>query len=200
MLARVHSLLGVVPLAAYLCLHVYDNWPALQGREAWLDRALHVPGRAWIAPLVLLPMLVHALLGLRRMRTSSGGQSWRAAQWDTRLQAITGLLVVAFVALHVGQVWGVSDGAHSSPRAVYAMLWTSLGQPVLLAAYVLGVSAVCLHLGHGLPRAARTLAPALSQQAWLVLRIGGGLLGLLLWLMFLQLLAYFALGQALLPS
>lgn len=198
MLARIHSLLGVVPLGAYLCLHLYDNWPALGGREPWVDRALHAPSRLWIVLLVLSPMLVHVALGTQRFlrgATNEAGPSGGRA--SSRLQAITGLLVLGFVIFHVSQVWTVSEGPQHSPYDTYAVLFSTLGRPSVLGVYLLGLSAVCFHLAHGLPRAALTFAPTLPGRTLLVVRVASGVLGALLWLMLLQLLAHFALGQAL---
>jgi succinate dehydrogenase / fumarate reductase, cytochrome b subunit len=198
MLARVHSLLGVVPLAAYLCLHLYDNWPALEGREPWVDRALHAPSRPWVLLLVLLPMLVHAALGMQRfLREASSETGPRGGRASSRLQAITGLLVLGFVVFHVSQMWTASQGPQHSPYDAYAVLWSTLGRPPVLGLYLLGVSAVCFHLAHGLPRAALTFAPALPERAVLLVRVASGVLGALLWLMLLQLLAHFALGHGL---
>lgn len=198
MLARVHSLLGVVPLAAYLCLHLYDNWPALGGREPWVDRALHAPSRPWIVLLVVLPMLVHAALGTQRfLREASSEAGPRGGRASSRLQAITGLLVLGFVIFHLSQVWTVSEGPQHSSYVTYAVLWSTLGRPPVLGLYLLGLSAVCFHLAHGLPRAALTFAPGLSGRAVLLIRVASGVLGALLWLMLLQLLAHFALGQGL---
>jgi succinate dehydrogenase / fumarate reductase cytochrome b subunit len=193
MLARVHSLLGVVPLGVFLIVHVYDNWPALRGREPWVDQALHTLPRSWAVALVLVPLGLHAVLGGLRLRRAPE----RPASGLRGLQALTGALVLAFVAYHVSQVWSVSTSPARTPRAVYAALWRALGRPLDLAVYLVGISAVCFHLAHGVPRAAHTLRPALSARALSTLRVLSAVLGLALWLSLLQLLGHFALGQPL---
>jgi succinate dehydrogenase / fumarate reductase cytochrome b subunit len=196
MLARVHSLLGVVPLSAYLFWHLYQTWPALAGREAWVDRALNAPSRVWVIACVLLLLAAHGVLGLARMRRGpaeplTGGRALRA------IQAATGALVLGFVLYHVRQVWGEGEGPHQTPRAAYAALWRNLGRPLDLAIYVIGITAVSFHLAHGLSRAAVTFRLARTERAVTRWRFGAGALGFLLWVAFLQLLAQFALGESL---
>jgi succinate dehydrogenase / fumarate reductase cytochrome b subunit len=200
MLTRVHSLLGLVPLSAYLVMHVYDNWPALRGRELWVDRALHVISRPWVIALFLLPLALHAVLGLVRSRRGSERTELGGSPTLRAIQAVTGALVLGFLLYHLKQAWMVEDGPHSSPYAAYAALWQALGRPSDLAIYLVGVTAVCFHLGHGLSRAAVSWGLARGPRQLLYWRVGAGALGFVLWAMMLQLLAHFALGQALLPT
>jgi succinate dehydrogenase/fumarate reductase cytochrome b subunit (b558 family) len=196
MLARVHSLLGAVPLGAFLLFHLYQTWPVLAGREQWVDRALHSPSRFWIALWVLVPIALHALLGAIRLRRETpnpltGARALRA------IQAATGALVLAFVIYHLLQVWAEAEGPHASERGAYAALWRSLGQPMELAIYLIGVTAVCFHVAHGLSRTAVTFGLARTPAAVRRCRYGAGALGFALWAALLQLLAQFALGEPL---
>jgi succinate dehydrogenase cytochrome b subunit len=198
MLARVHSLLGVVPLGAFLVLHLYDNWPALSGREPWVDRQLHVMSRPWAVALVLVPLGLHALLGAVRFARARRDPRPDPGAGLGKLQAATGALVLGFVIYHVVQVWSVDAGPEHGPRAVYALLWQGLGTPLGLGVYLGGVTLVCFHLGLGLSRAPRQLGwrPGLRGAGYT--RLAAGALGFVLWAMWLQLLAHFALGQPLL--
>lgn len=199
MLARLHTLLGLVPLGAYLLWHLHQTWPVLGDREAWVDRALNAPSRPWIVFVVLVPLALHAALGLVRLRRSqadplSGPRSLRL------IQAATGALVLGFVLYHLQQVWSEAAGPHASPRAPYAVLWRDVGRPLDLAVYLIGITAVCFHLAHGVSRAAVTLALARTPAAVRWCRFGAGAVGFALWLAFLQLLAQFALGEPLIGS
>jgi succinate dehydrogenase / fumarate reductase, cytochrome b subunit len=197
MLARVQTLLGVIPLGLYLVWHLIDQWPATVDREVWVEHA--EPGLHGVAfmLLVLATFGVHGVLGVLR--------SWRepnrtpGARGLRAVQAGTGILVLGFLCYHVPQMWSPGVGPHTSARDVYATLWQSAGRPLDLAIYVLGISAVCFHFAHGLSRAAVTLRLAESPRGVLLWRFGAGLLGTGLWLGMLQLLAHFALGQGLFP-
>jgi succinate dehydrogenase / fumarate reductase, cytochrome b subunit len=195
MLARVQTLLGVIPLGLYLTWHLIDNWPATVDRELWVDRAepgLHAIG---FMLLVFATFAVHAVLGALRLRREPNREE--GAQGLRALQAGTGVLVVAFLCYHVPQMWAPGTGPHTSARDVYATLWQSAGRPLDLTVYLLGISAACFHFAHGLSRAAVTLRLAATPRGVLLWRLGAGVLGTGLWLAMLQLLAHFALGQAL---
>jgi succinate dehydrogenase/fumarate reductase cytochrome b subunit len=198
MLARVQSLLGLVPLAAYLVWHVYRTWPALESREAWVDRALYGPGRGVIVACVLAPMALHAVLGLLRWRRRPADALTGAPALRT-LQAVTGALVLGFTLYHLQQVWAVPEGPHASPRTAYAALIRTLGRPFELTIYLIGITAVCFHLAHGLSRAAVTFAVARTPASVRACRLVAGALGFALWAAFLQLLGQFALGEPLMP-
>lgn len=199
MLARAHSLLGVFPLGAYLCLHIYDNWPALRDRELWVDRAQHTFARPWAVALVLVPLGLHALLGGARLvlAPASAGNVLKGGGALRAIQALTGALVLGFVLYHVVQLWGLGDGPHTSSRASYALLWQTLGRPFELTLYLVGISATCFHFAHGLARAAVTFRLARTPSGVRRVRVAAGLCGFVLFGMFLQLLAHFALGAPL---
>ena len=66
---RVSAALGAFPLGVYLVLHVVETWPALSGRMAFNARLHTTTAPAWLAlkaALVLLPLVVHGALGVRR--------------------------------------------------------------------------------------------------------------------------------------
>jgi len=194
MLARVQTLLGVIPLGLYLAWHVVDQWPATVDRELWVDRAEPGLHAGVFTALVLATFALHAVLGVLRM----WHEPRRAEGWGPRvLQTTTGLLVVAFLCYHVPQMWSPGTGPHTSARDVYAKLWQCAGRPRDLAIYLVGISAVCFHFGHGLSRAAVTLRLAATPRGVMFWRFGAGLLGTGLWLAMLQLLAHFALGRGL---
>jgi succinate dehydrogenase / fumarate reductase cytochrome b subunit len=202
MLARVQSLLGVIALGVYLIVHLYDNWPVLDDRELWVDRALHTLSRPWAIGLVLVPLGLHAVLGGVRLWRARGeaSETLLGSGALRGLQAATGALVLGFVLYHVVPLWALEQGPHTSPRSTYAWLWQTLGRPLDFAVYLVGISAVCFHFAHGLSRAAVTFRLARSARGVLLFRVAAGLLGFALWALFLDLLAHFALGATLLPG
>jgi succinate dehydrogenase / fumarate reductase, cytochrome b subunit len=196
MLARVHALLGIVPLGTYLVFHMLQTWPALDDREQWVERALSGPARGVVVLWVFVPVALHAVLGFARMRreTTHPRSGSPGLRW---LQAITGALALGFLVYHVAQVWAVSAGPHGSPRDAYAALWRSLGRPLDAVVYVLGVTALSFHVAHGLVRALVTFGAARSALAVSRLRLAAGVLGFALWVSLLQLLGHFAVGEPL---
>jgi succinate dehydrogenase/fumarate reductase cytochrome b subunit len=193
-----HSVLGLA-LLAFAIFHAYQNYPALAHEEAWVARAVRTALGFWFGIGVLAAMLVHGVLGLagwvRHRSEVARGEA--APDWGIRFQVVTGSLVLAFIAYHVVQLWPSGSGPHSSIREPYARLWSNLGHPVPLVVYIAGVSAFAFHVGHGL---ARFTARALRVLPSFVGRAVGGVLGFVLLLVFAQLVARFALGEALIPA
>jgi succinate dehydrogenase/fumarate reductase cytochrome b subunit len=196
--AVLHTALGVL-LGGFALFHGYQNYPALEHPDAWLDRALRTPVSFGLGVAVLVAIAVHGLLGFHRWferrRAHARGEAER--DWGSGFQALTGVLVLGFVAFHVFQLWPSGAGTQSSVREPYARLWRDLGHPLYLVIYVAGVTALAFHVGHGLARAlsrARVLLPNVVARAL------GGALGLVLLIVFAQLVARFALGEALIPA
>jgi succinate dehydrogenase / fumarate reductase cytochrome b subunit len=194
-LRKLHSFTGLFPLGAYLLFHAYEHLPIRTGRDALLDRLATTT--SWPLELVgiLLPLLVHAGLGLYLARAPDAPASYASVSFR-RLQRVSGLIVVVFLGLHLVGVWLPRVRADDRPGAAYAAMLDQVGTLPLAALYVLGVTAVCLHFGQGLAAVASrygvlSLSPRGSR--WL----GAGV-GALLWLTFLNELAAYATGAALL--
>jgi len=190
-----HSALGLA-LLGFAVFHAYQNYPALDHESAWVDRALTSAVSFSFGIAVLAAIVVHGLLGiggwLRHRGEVARGETTR--DWGLTFQVVTGTLVLGFLAYHVLQLWPSGAGTHSSVREPYARLWTELGRPAALVIYVAGVCAFAFHLGHGL---ARFIARKLPN---FVGRAIGGVFGFVLLLVFAQLVARFALGEALIPA
>jgi succinate dehydrogenase / fumarate reductase cytochrome b subunit len=198
-LARLHSLLGAVPLCAFVLLHACGQRSALAGREAWVDDAVHHSLSGTLFALVVLSFLAHALLGVLRVRREPYVTGdLRGAATLRSLQLASGVLAFGFVLYHVVTLGVFDSGPHTGVRAPYARLWSGLGRPYELAIYLFGMAAVCLHLGHGLSRAAVTWRLARSAQALLVWRVAAGAVGLAVFCLLLQIVAHFAIGASLL--
>lgn len=195
-LARLHGVLGLL-LGAYVVHHLWMQWPALDGRDAWLVRA-RFGTFAWEVALVGLLLAAHAALGAMRVRHPPPGES-PDARGLRRLQALTGAVVLAFLAYHVVQVGAFSSGPHAHALSAYGTLRRDLGRPFDLVAYIVGISCVCFHVGHGLVRVALGWNIVRSAGSIRVARFAAGLAGFVLWLALVHVLGAFAIGEGLLP-
>ena len=193
-----HTTLGLA-LIAFAGFHAYQNYPALKHEEAWVQRAIAMPVTFVFGIGVLVAIVLHGLLGVvswaRHRVQVARGETTR--DWGITFQLVTGGIVLAFVAYHVFQLWPSGSGTHSSVREPYARLWTQLGHFLPLTIYIAGVSALGFHLGHGLTR---VLTRARNKLPPFVGRALGSALGLVLLFVFAQLVARFALGEALIPA
>lgn len=193
MLRKLHSFTGLVPLGAYMGFHTWEHWPAREGRDA----ALHRMALASSAPveivLLMLPLLVHATLGLRLARLPDASQAYRSPAFRG-LQRVTGILTALFLLWHVGLVWlpRVFEGGRA--EAAYSAMLDQAGPVSGMMLYVLGISAVCVHMGQGMGAAWIRHAPAVSPP---FARWASASLAVCLWLAMINVLAVYATGRAL---
>jgi succinate dehydrogenase / fumarate reductase cytochrome b subunit len=199
-LRKLHSFTGLFPLGAYLLFHVYEHLPVRVGRDALLARLLRTSSWPLEVAVILLPLLGHAALGVYLGWRARGDEPQEARDYLSpafrRLQLGSGLLVLAFLVLHVAGVWLPRALSDDRPGAAYAAQLDQLGSLPMATLYVLGVTAVCLHFGQG-------LAVLCARHGFLQLtprgsRLLGAGLGIALWLIFIDELAAYASGAALL--
>jgi succinate dehydrogenase / fumarate reductase cytochrome b subunit len=197
-LARSHALLGVVLLGGFLIYHLVQLWPVLDSREAWAMAAAQRGGSQQLAIGVLVVLLAHGVLGALRIARSRGAQLTRDERGLRTIQAVSGVLIAAFVVYHLAHLWGTAAEPHGSVRASYDVLWSSLGKPLQMSVYLLGVSLTCFHFAHGVSRVALGFgAQPPSAARRLLLRVLAGAFGFGLWALWLQVLAHFVIGQRL---
>jgi succinate dehydrogenase / fumarate reductase cytochrome b subunit len=194
-LRKLHSFTGLFPLGAYLLFHAYEHLAIREGRDAVLARLLGTTSWPLEVAGILLPMLVHAALGLHLARSPDAAPSYASSTFRS-LQRVSGLVVVVFLGLHLVGVWLPRALADDRPGAAYAAMLEQVGTLPMASLYVLGITAVCLHFGQG-------LAAVFSRYDVLRLtprgsRLLGAVLSLLLWLTFIDELAAYASGAALL--
>lgn len=176
-------------VAVSAVLHLWVHWPALLGRDAWLERAAaqHTARAFGMIALALLAVHVGMVLLMRR----------RAGARLDRFQLATGGVFALFLGYHLSQVWPRPDGSAATLLRSYQRLWDQLGQPFALGVYVLGCAAFAAWFAHAVWR---VLEPHLPSPLRAALPYAVGLAGFALFASYLQLIARFASGEPLLPS
>jgi len=207
---RVHALTGAFPLSAFVVMHLVEIWPALAGRDAWNARIALTASPAWLvgkAVLVLLPLVAHAALGLRRAargfarreepderaahESAYGGRGLRALQW------LTGLVALVFLVAHLAQLWAPLVLGRVSGPWLYEAQLSELGTPLWIGLQSLGLAAVCFHVAQGLPAALVSLSIIEEASALRTARVVVGVVSLVVWLLFVDITSHFASGAAL---
>ena len=183
--------LGLGPLSLYAAYHLWLNWPALAGREAWLMRVRTRGLGVWLGAGVLVIFGLHAALGVWR----TAGPRADASKIG-RFQPLTGVVLLLFLLYHVPQVWPPPFGAHTTVSAAYEQLWLLLGTPLALGIYVLGSAALAFHLANGWVSALDIRMPHALRG---LTRYAAGAAGCALFLLYLQLVGWFALGETVIP-
>ena len=208
LLRRAFSLSGVLPLGAFLVLHVALNARGLTSDAAFaaLVRAFAaVPGLAVLeAAFVFAPLLFHAAFGLwlvvRRVPLATPSPYPPALRVAVR---VTGVLAVAFLAMHLPELRFRGTLAHPGAAELLGALDGGLstmwhGLPWRGVVYLLGSACVCFHFVAGLwaffARTARGEKPrARRLAAWWSVAVG-----VTMWLLFADVVVYHATGTRLL--
>jgi hypothetical protein len=115
--------------------------------------------------------------------------SERPQRW---LERVLALLSIGFVGLHALHVWP-DPGPHSSAGTVYDALTSSLGRPIWLFAYVVGITAIAGHLGLTL----LSWQELLGRERARLVRAASFVIAAGLWLAALSVLSWFAIGAGL---
>ncbi len=191
-------------LVLFLVVHLAGVLPAVLAPQRFEAYAAGLHRAAWL-PLVELALLAAALLHLglglakaianRRAGNSASLSSRRGqplAALAARSQAIGGVGLLLFLAVHLGQLrW-----PRPSEGAERAALEAVLRQPAMLILYLAAAAAVGLHLLHGSEAAHRSLG-LLDAGNGPRIRLGGRLLALVVATGFAAVTVALALGLGL---
>ena len=167
---RLHSLSGLVPVGAYMTIHLVTNASILNGPGTFQKNvyAIHSLGR--VLPLVewtfiFIPILFHAIVGVAiaaGMIPNTRDYPYGANRRYT-WQRWTGLIAFAFIAYHVfhmhgwfhfdawlEHVAGPYGGAQFKPFNASSTAGLALQSAGILIFYAIGVLACVFHFANGL--------------------------------------------------
>ncbi|WP_339228318.1 succinate dehydrogenase cytochrome b558 subunit [Oceanobacillus sp. FSL K6-2867] len=151
---RLHSLLGVVPIGIFMVQHLVINHFAVYGEESFNRAAGFMAGLPFVLLLeifvIYLPILFHAILGVyivfvARNNTRKYGFF---RNWMFRLQRITGIITLVFIAWHVWET-RVQIGL-GNVDLDYSLMEGILTNPFMFWFYVAGVVSAVFHFANGL--------------------------------------------------
>jgi succinate dehydrogenase / fumarate reductase cytochrome b subunit len=190
---KLFSLTGVVPLGAFVVLHVALYARALGGREA-LERALpgeSLPFLAFEVVFVWLPLAYHALYGsfLALSSTQSLGQAPYVRRSVHLLQRLSGLVVLVFIVYHAWQLRApLARGSMTRNDLFFALVealssTTGLGVPLVALGYLVAMAATAFHFARGLLAACSAWGVVRSERSIKLASWACGLLAVgLFWL------------------
>jgi succinate dehydrogenase / fumarate reductase cytochrome b subunit len=152
---KLHSLLGIIPIGAFLLEHILSNFEAVHGPAAYgaqvkfLNALPLVRVLEWV--FIFLPLLYHGIYGVYiwlRGKSNIVYYPW-AGNWMYVAQRYTGLISLLYIGQHVlrQRFLGVSLPEH--PYAAFAKVQQELANPWMLAVYVIAMIAVCWHFAYG---------------------------------------------------
>lgn len=165
---RLHSLLGVIPIGAFLVTHLTVNWFATRGEEAFNQAANFMGNLPFVyfleAFFIFIPIILHAVYGLyiafqARHNTKRFGYF---RNWMFRFQRISGVLVLIFVSWHV---WETRIAAALGAEVNFQMMADIVDNPAALIAYIIGITATTFHFANGLWSFAVTWGITVSHKS-----------------------------------
>lgn len=149
---RIHSILGIVPIGIFLCLHLTLNSSAILGVDAWsavIDGMRNVPfiilGELFI---IAIPILFHAIYGFYIVYLSDMPllRYQYVKNWMFILQRVTAVITTIFVIDHVLFVRILTD----STLDVMSAMANALHTPVGFILELIGIWASIFHFTNGI--------------------------------------------------
>jgi succinate dehydrogenase / fumarate reductase cytochrome b subunit len=153
---KLHSLLGILPIGAFLLEHLLSNFEALKGPEAYgaqvkfLNSLPLVRGLEWA--FIFLPILYHAGYGIYIWLRGKSNLIYYpfSGNWLYTAQRYTGLIAGVYIAQHVVRQRFLGVSLPENPMQAFAKVQMELANPWMLAFYVVGMIAVCWHFAYGI--------------------------------------------------
>ena len=154
-LRKLHSLLGIVPIGAFLLEHLLSNFEALKGPAAYgaqvkfLNSLPMVRVLEWV--FIFLPILYHGLYGVwiwLRGKSNIVYYPW-AGNWMYVAQRYTGLIAILYIGQHVYRQRFSGISLPENPYAAFHKVQVELQNPWMLAVYVIATIAICWHFSYG---------------------------------------------------
>jgi len=152
---KLHSLLGIIPIGAFLLEHLLSNFEALKGPVAYGEQVRFLNSLPLVRVLewvfIFLPILYHGLYGVYiwlQGKSNIVYYPW-AGNWMYTAQRYTGIIAILYIGQHVirQRFMGISLPEH--PMAAFAKVQQELANPWMLAVYIVAMIAICWHFAYG---------------------------------------------------
>ncbi|MFN8542859.1 MAG: succinate dehydrogenase [Candidatus Binatia bacterium] len=156
-LRRLHSLSGIVPIGAYVVVHIMLENVMVLGGPGRFDALVQAIG-AMPPPLLLAievfglwgPILFHAVYGVVRVRQASFDdlRADNVGSYLYVLQRLTGVIAFVFIAYHV---WSTRVQYYLGRAEIdFAFMHAKMIDPLVMAVYLVGVGASVFHFCNGI--------------------------------------------------
>lgn len=153
---RLHSLLGVIPVGAFLIVHLLTNYYSTRGPEAFNERVMFLEDLPFLLALefvlIYIPILYHGIYGvyIAFQAKNNVRQYGTLRNFLFMLQRVTGLITFAFIAWHVWQTRIQVVLGNLEPLEFGNKMHEIFSNPFYLVLYLIGVTASVFHFSNGL--------------------------------------------------
>ncbi len=203
---RLHSLMGIVPIGAFLFNHLLTNSTAFLGEKNFDDHVLWIHHMPWLLAIevcfIFVPIAFHAVYGvvIALQARSNVSRYGYGDNWRYMLQRVTAWITLVFIVVHLvhfrfAHWFGAESYAAAHP---YFLAFTQQGFTMWLpmsawmVIYVIGLAAAVFHLCNGLVTFCITWGVVIGDDSRKRLSLAAAALGLLL--MAWGLISLYALG------
>ena len=153
---KLHSLLGVIPVGAFLIVHLYSNFLASYGRERFTEQVMFLESIPFLVVVefvfIFLPLLYHAVYGLYiafQAKHNVGNYGYfRNVMF--MLQRVTGVITLIFVVWHIWETRMQSALGNVEPEGFYDMMVDVFNNPAMIAFYAIGIISATFHFSNGM--------------------------------------------------
>jgi succinate dehydrogenase / fumarate reductase, cytochrome b subunit len=152
---RLHSVSGVVPIGAFLVLHLWTNAAATSGPDAYnaaARRLQQLPLLPLFEILLIgLPIFFHGIYGFFIAATESPAAGGRTAARRALavFQRVTGVAAFVFILFHLWTSRLVQLHDHDA-LDLFRLMQAALANPWIRAGYAAGILAATAHFSAGL--------------------------------------------------
>ena len=156
-LRKLHSLLGLIPIGAFLIFHLFENSLARLGPDYFF---VHVVKKIDEMPyvqfmelfVIFVPIILHAIYGIVIwVRGKSNIGIYRTYRnWMYWLQRITGIVALAFIVTHVWTTRMQVLLGNLTKEELFGAVAAFVQDPWGLAVYIVGILSAVIHLSNGL--------------------------------------------------
>ncbi len=156
-LRRLHSLCGLVMLGGVLIEHLLTNASAMGGEAAFnqgLEMMELIPPPIFFAIEICfyaVPLLFHGIYGMyiANQAKNNPTEYGYSRNWKFALQRWTAWYLVVFLIWHVGYLRIYTKGIMGE-HISYALVQSTLANPVVFGLYALGMFAAIFHFCNGI--------------------------------------------------
>jgi len=156
LLRRLHSLLGIVPIGAFLLEHFISNYEAFKGPEAYGAQVRFLNSLPFVVGLELffiwIPILYHGLYGVWIWwcgDSNVGDYPWQG-NWLYTSQRWTGIIALIYMVQHTYYLRFTGLHLPTHPMQSFAKVQGELSNPAMVVFYAVGIIAASWHFSYGL--------------------------------------------------
>ena len=170
LIRRLHSLSGLIPVGAYMVIHLLTNASVLEGARAFQLNVYRIHSLGKLLPVVewtfiFLPLLFHGIIGFVIIQGGLPNSSSYPMGKNIRyvLQRATGVIAFFFIVWHVFHLhgwihadWWIKSvaepmgGAQFRPYNAASTAGAALQSWLVAALYTVGVISCVFHLANGI--------------------------------------------------